>query len=109
MKKPGCYFYLEKERNKDLLIAFNKLYEESNTVNAEFYEKLSQSQARRFWVSEERAAIVRLITIPERNVPKRAALHHSIILIEGFDGDFDTIMGLSVSLTKRLIDRITGV
>lgn len=29
--------------------------------------------------------------------------------IEGFDGDFDTIMGLSVSLTKRLIDRITGV
>ena len=28
--------------------------------------------------------------------------------IEGFDGDFDTIMGLSVSLTKQLIDRITG-
>ena len=28
--------------------------------------------------------------------------------IEGYDGDFDTIMGLSVSLTKRLIDEITG-
>lgn len=28
--------------------------------------------------------------------------------IEGYDGDFDTIMGLSVSLTKELIDRITG-
>ena len=28
--------------------------------------------------------------------------------IEGFDGDFDTIMGLSVSLTKELIDSITG-
>ena len=28
--------------------------------------------------------------------------------IEGYDGDFDTIMGLSVSLTKTLIDRITG-
>ena len=27
--------------------------------------------------------------------------------IEGFDGDFDTIMGLSVSLTKKLIDAIT--
>ena len=25
-------------------------------------------------------------------------------LIEGYDGDFDTIMGLSVSLTQRLID-----
>lgn len=58
MKKLGCYFYLEKERNKDLIIAFNKLYEVSNTVNAEFYERLSQSPARRFWVSEERAAIV---------------------------------------------------
>ena len=28
--------------------------------------------------------------------------------IEGYDGDFDTIMGLSVSLTKSLIDKITG-
>jgi septum formation protein len=28
--------------------------------------------------------------------------------IEGYDGDFDTIMGLSVSLTKQLIDKITG-
>ena len=28
--------------------------------------------------------------------------------IEGYDGDFDTIMGLSVSLTKTLIDKITG-
>lgn len=28
--------------------------------------------------------------------------------IEGYEGDFDTIMGLSVSLTKELIDRITG-
>ena len=28
--------------------------------------------------------------------------------IEGYEGDFDTIMGLSVSLTKELIERITG-
>lgn len=28
--------------------------------------------------------------------------------IEGYDGDFDTIMGLSVSLTQSLIDEITG-
>ena len=28
--------------------------------------------------------------------------------IEGYDGDFDTIMGLSVSLTKELIERITA-
>ena len=28
--------------------------------------------------------------------------------IEGYDGDFDTIMGLSVSLTKQLIEKITG-
>lgn len=28
--------------------------------------------------------------------------------VEEYDGDFDTIMGLSVSLTKELIDRITG-
>ena len=28
--------------------------------------------------------------------------------IEGYDGDFDTIMGLSVSLTKTLIDKISG-
>ena len=28
--------------------------------------------------------------------------------IVGYDGDFDTIMGLSVSLTKQLIDAVTG-
>ena len=28
--------------------------------------------------------------------------------IEGYEGDFDTIMGLSVSLTEKLIQRITG-
>ena len=28
--------------------------------------------------------------------------------IEGYDGDFDTIMGLSVSLTKSLIERAVG-
>ena len=28
--------------------------------------------------------------------------------IEGYDGDFDTIMGLSVSLTKSLIERATN-
>ena len=28
--------------------------------------------------------------------------------IEGYDGDFDTIMGLSVSLTEELINKITG-
>ena len=28
--------------------------------------------------------------------------------IEGYEGDFDTIMGLSVSLTKELVERITG-
>ena len=29
--------------------------------------------------------------------------------IEGYDGDFDTIMGLSVSLTKELVDTVIGV
>ena len=58
MKKSGCYFYLEKERNKDLLSAFNRLYEISDTVNSEFYIRLSHSPAKRFWVSEERASIV---------------------------------------------------
>ena len=28
--------------------------------------------------------------------------------IEGYDGDFDTIMGLSVSLTQSLVERLTG-
>ena len=28
--------------------------------------------------------------------------------IEGYDGDFDTIMGLSVSLTEKLIEEITS-
>ena len=28
--------------------------------------------------------------------------------IEGYDGDFDTIMGLSVSMTRELIEKITG-
>ena len=28
--------------------------------------------------------------------------------VEGYNGDFDTIMGLSVSLTKNLIQKITG-
>ena len=28
--------------------------------------------------------------------------------VEGYEGDFDTIMGLSVSLTEKLINDITG-
>ena len=59
MKKRGCYFYLEKERNKDLIRAFSKVYSESSdTVNIRFYAEISNQPSKRFWVSEERASIV---------------------------------------------------
>ncbi|MBQ2857941.1 MAG: hypothetical protein IJB60_09245 [Bacteroidaceae bacterium] len=59
MKKQGCYFYLEKERNNDLLRAFNLLYAQSSrTIDTSFYSELANQPSKRFWVSEERASII---------------------------------------------------
>ncbi len=59
MKHLGCILDFTHERNCDLMRAYRKKIEEANTiVMPVIFELVSQSPASRFWVSEERAAIV---------------------------------------------------
>ena len=59
MKHLGCILDFTHERNGDLMRAYRKKIEEANTiVMPVIFELVSQSPASRFWVSEERAAIV---------------------------------------------------
>lgn len=58
MKHRGCICDFADERNKDLLRAYRTLLEESDVITSEIYERLVEMPSARFWVSEERAAIV---------------------------------------------------
>ena len=59
MKHLGCILDFTHERNCDLMRAYRKKIKEANTiVMPVIFELVSQSPASRFWVSEERAAIV---------------------------------------------------
>ena len=59
MKPHGSHFEFEQQRNDDLMTVYHE-----TIVNADFvrmpdiYEKVANSPSQRFWVSEERAAIV---------------------------------------------------
>ena len=59
MKPHGSHFEYEKQRNDDLMRAYHRHLTQANYVRMpDIYEKVANSPSRRFWVSEERAAIV---------------------------------------------------
>lgn len=58
MKNVGSTFEYEDARNKDLMRAYKKALSESGGSAADVYRKVAEMPAQRFYVSEERAAIV---------------------------------------------------
>ncbi len=59
MKPHGSKVEYEKERNDDLMRAYHRLIQDTDYIClAEVYRNVVNMPAERFWVSEERAAIV---------------------------------------------------
>lgn len=59
MKNVGAYFEYEEERNRDLMRVFRRVRAEMKNVPLpEIYRRVVSLPSVRFWVSEERAAIV---------------------------------------------------
>lgn len=59
MKHHGSYFEFEVERNKDLMRAFHQDLRETKVIRLnEVWRRVANMQSARFWVSEERAAVV---------------------------------------------------
>lgn len=59
MKKVGSKFEYEQERNKNLLQVYHKLISQTKFIKtSELYHNMSIHPSERFWVSEERTAIV---------------------------------------------------
>ena len=59
MKHKGCISDFKRERNRDLLTAYRKLIAEKPFIDArKVFAELVKMPSSRFWVSEERAAIV---------------------------------------------------
>lgn len=59
MKSHGTHFEYEDERNAELIAAMRKAYEQAEYIKmSDIYKKIVEMPASRFWVSEERAAIV---------------------------------------------------
>lgn len=59
MKPHGSHYEYENERNDNLMEVYHEIIVKANHVRMpDVYEKVANSPSRRFWVSEERAAIV---------------------------------------------------
>ena len=58
MKSTGANFEYEKERNEDLLRAYRMEIDRCERIGIDVWRKIAESPSMRFWVSEERAAIV---------------------------------------------------
>ena len=59
MKRKGSYFEYEQERNMDLLKAYHTALSECDVIRLDdIWFQIANMPASRFWVSEERAAIV---------------------------------------------------
>lgn len=59
MKNIGSTFEYEDARDRDLMRAYREALSQSNGDSAaDMYDKVAKMPAARFWVSEERAAIV---------------------------------------------------
>lgn len=71
MKYFGSILDFTKERNDDLYRAYREqLAKASYIVMPEIFALVADSPARRFWVSEERAAIVVSAMLAEKPLPK---------------------------------------
>lgn len=70
MKHLGCILEFTKERNADLLRAYRaRLEMAGRIVMPEIFALVAQSPAARFWVSEERAAVVIAAMLAGRPLP----------------------------------------
>lgn len=58
MKHRGCVCDFSDDRDKDLLRAYRILLAESDVINSDIYVRVVEMPSARFWVSEERAAVV---------------------------------------------------
>lgn len=59
MKHQGSKFELEDERNNELMTAYHSIMEKADYISMpDIYQKVAELPSSRFWVSEERAAIV---------------------------------------------------
>lgn len=59
MKPHGSHFEYEEQRNDNLMAVYHEIIVKASYVRMpDIYEKVANSPSRRFWVSEERAAIV---------------------------------------------------
>lgn len=59
MKHRGNTFYYEDLRNRDLMRAYHSLTKSDKSIRlSDVYKKVVNMPSERFWVSEERAAIV---------------------------------------------------
>lgn len=59
MKPHGSHFEYEAQRNDDLMTVYHDTIVKAHYVSMpDIYRKVVNSSSRRFWVSEERAAIV---------------------------------------------------
>ena len=59
MKANGCTFECEAERNADLMRAYHEDIASCDNINlSEVWKRIADMPSARFWVSEERAAIV---------------------------------------------------
>lgn len=59
MKPHGSHFEYEALRNDNLMTVYHEIIVKANYVRMpDIYEMVANSPSRRFWVSEERAAIV---------------------------------------------------
>lgn len=59
MKRKGSYFEYEQDRNEELMKAYHKAIASCKIIRLEnIWQDIADMPASRFWVSEERAAIV---------------------------------------------------
>ncbi len=71
MKYFGCILDFTRERNADLMRVYRqKLAEASMIVMPAIFELVAESPASRFWVSEERAAIVISAMAAGKSIPR---------------------------------------
>lgn len=84
MKRPGSTFEYEQQRNEDLLDAFRRIIADMRHIRMdEAMRKLVAQPAKRFYVSEERAAIVIAAMLKGKSIahmrPNKQAMFNEIL------------------------------
>lgn len=84
MRKPGSTLYFTKERRQDILNAFHNIIAQSPHINIrQISHAVALAGASRFWISEERAAMVisrlqRGLPVPGPLRPLRQKMFHDL-------------------------------